>query len=178
MPCVSTFSSMFFIILILPSPSYLFPELQLDVFVESYLLPRLDVVAAPACVLLFWIENDQLVVVASVCTVLQSTTFLICGENSTKRWRESGRNEGGPESADSSFPSAVPDRSHWAGRLRQTSVSIFVFTSRVLWPCLHSYLVFTFVSLPQRACIKSFCVSLWFVHLKLLLCIINGLHRD
>lgn len=37
--------------------------------------------------------------------------------SNTERWRESGRDEGGPESADSSLSSAVPDGGHMACRV-------------------------------------------------------------
>lgn len=100
---------------------------------------------------LVWIENDQLVVAASVCTTLQNTTLLFCSENELK----GGERVGGmrlDESADSSFPSAVLDRSHWEGRVRQTSGSIIIFTSRMLWPCLLSHQVLTIVSLPHTVC--------------------------
>lgn len=52
----------------------------------------------------------------SRCLALQSITHLTQGRGDTERWSESGRDEGGPESADSSFFSAVPGRGQGAGR--------------------------------------------------------------
>ncbi len=64
-------------------------------------------------------------------------------------WREDGRDEGGPESSDSSFSSAVPDGGHRAGRLAgmaqlQTVSIIFFFYQQcvlTLSPFLHGPLL-------------------------------------
>lgn len=74
---------------------------------ESYLLAGLDDVAALACVLLSgsaitgWWQLPQ-------CAQLQNNTLLRRGGSRTERWIASGRDCGGPESADSSAASAVP----------------------------------------------------------------------
>ena len=75
-----------------------------------------DDVAAPAFVPLVRIGDKRLVAVASMCSTAENFT-------SEERWerlgeweRESGRDEGRPESADSSSSSAVSDGGDWAGR--------------------------------------------------------------
>lgn len=109
-------SRLFHVSLYHPWSSHLFSELQLSTTGESYLLSGLDDVAAPACVLLSgwgiisWWKSPQ-------CAALQSTARLRRGRSDTDRWRKGGRDQGGPESTDLSFSSAVPDGGRTVGRV-------------------------------------------------------------
>lgn len=84
---------------------------HINILNASYLKSGRDDVVTLVCVLLSrwginsWWQLPQ-------CAALQSITLLRWDGKDTERWGRSRRDEGGPENADSSVSSAVPDGGH------------------------------------------------------------------
>lgn len=152
------------------------PKLQTNMFEGSYLQSGLDDVLTPSCLLpsgrgikSWWCLPQW--------AALQSLTLLRQGGRDTESWRMSGRGKGGPESADSSFSSAVPDGWHQAGWLAdcvcwgKTRSSFYQQT--VLRPFLLTCVSLS--ALMSWFALHVFCVVLMFsLILKLLLYVIHS----
>lgn len=181
MPCVPTYSSIFFVIVILPLSLYLFPAAAGRLC--EVLPPAQARWSSSSCLrALVWKENNHLVVVASACSAAKHNLSELQQEQYLEMEREW---EGEGWTGELWF--VFLHCSAWwrpLGRHTETKLSqhhcFYQQGVMTLSPFLCGPLL-TFVSLANLACpdipFMSFCVSLWFPLLKLVFNIINGSHR-